>query len=45
MLNRFLEKIRYQYNVKSYLWKAESQKNGNIHFHNYERLHTLQQNP
>lgn len=33
MLNRFLEKIRYQYNLKSYLWKAESQQNGNIHFH------------
>jgi hypothetical protein len=33
MLNKFLEWIRYNYGVKSYIWKAEPQNNGNIHFH------------
>lgn len=32
MLNAFLEWMRYK-GVKSYIWKAEPQKNGNIHFH------------
>lgn len=29
----FLENLVKTYNVKFYLWKAEAQKNGNIHFH------------
>lgn len=33
MLNDFLEWMRYNFKVKSYIWKAEAQKNGNIHFH------------
>jgi len=32
-LNHFLTVLREKYNVSKYLWKAESQKNGNIHFH------------
>lgn len=32
-LNRFLESLRSNFGMKSYLWRAESQKNGNIHFH------------
>lgn len=33
MLNKLLEKLRYNCGMKSYLWRAERQKNGNIHFH------------
>lgn len=32
-LNQFLVEIRKKYNVVDYIWKAETQKNGNIHFH------------
>ena len=32
-LNQFLVELRKHYNVKNYLWKAELQKNENIHFH------------
>lgn len=32
-LNSFLDEIRKQHNVKHYVWRAELQKNGNIHFH------------
>jgi hypothetical protein len=32
-LDSFLIKIKREYNVKHYIWKAELQKNGNIHFH------------
>ena len=33
LLNQFLTEIRQQFKVKKYLWRAEPQKNGNIHFH------------
>ena len=33
MLVRFVENLTKTYNVKHYVWKAEPQKNGNIHFH------------
>ncbi len=33
LLNQFLTEIRIKYNCKNYLWRAESQRNGNIHFH------------
>lgn len=32
-LNHFLVEARRKWNVKNYLWRAEPQKNGNIHFH------------
>lgn len=32
-LNLFLTKLRKNHNLKNYIWKAEIQKNGNIHFH------------
>ena len=32
-LNQFLIEIRKRYRVKNYIWRAEKQKNGNIHFH------------
>lgn len=32
-LNRFFVDLRKKYKVKNYIWKAEFQKNGNIHFH------------
>lgn len=32
-LNQFLTEIRKHYNVKNFVWKAELQKNENIHFH------------
>ena len=32
-LNQFLIEIRKRYHVKNYIWRAELQKNGNIHFH------------
>lgn len=32
-LNQFLTTLRQKFNVKNYVWKAELQKNGNIHFH------------
>ena len=33
MLNQFLTECRQQYKTRKYLWRAETQKNGNIHFH------------
>jgi len=33
LLNHFLTQIRRKYKVQSYVWKAETQDNGNIHFH------------
>lgn len=32
-LNNFLNRIRNEHNVHHYVWRAEKQKNGNIHFH------------
>jgi len=29
----FLQTLRRKYNMKYYIWKAEKQNNGNIHFH------------
>lgn len=33
MLAPFLKWMYRQHNAKNYIWKAETQKNGNIHFH------------
>jgi len=33
LLNQFLLELKRDYNVKRYLWRAESQYHGNIHFH------------
>jgi len=33
LLNHWLITAKRQFNVSHYLWKAETQKNGNIHFH------------
>jgi hypothetical protein len=33
VLNHFLVEARKKWNVSKYVWKAERQKNGNIHFH------------
>lgn len=32
-LNQFLTEIRHRYKVKHYVWRAETQANGNLHFH------------
>lgn len=32
-LEPFLRRMRNKYNVKNYIWKAERQLNGNIHYH------------
>lgn len=32
-LNQFIIEIKKRYQVKNYIWRAEKQKNGNIHFH------------
>lgn len=32
-LNQFIIECRKYYQVKNYVWRAEKQKNGNIHFH------------
>lgn len=32
-LNSFLNECRQFHNLKNYVWRAERQKNGNIHFH------------
>lgn len=32
-LNQFLTEIRSDYDVKKYIWKAEKQENGSLHFH------------
>lgn len=33
LLNRFIINLKTRYNVGHYFWRAEPQKNGNIHFH------------
>lgn len=33
LLEPFLQTLRRKYKCKSYVWRAEKQKNGNIHFH------------
>lgn len=33
LLNRFLQEAKRKWNVVNYLWRAEAQENGNIHFH------------
>lgn len=33
LLNQFLTELRHKYKVVNYLWRAEAQANGNIHFH------------
>lgn len=33
LLNRFIIQVQRNHKVKNYLWKAEAQKNGRIHFH------------
>lgn len=33
LLFRFIETLQVKYNLKHYLWRAERQQNGNIHFH------------
>lgn len=33
LLNRFLVECRQEWKVNHYFWRAEPQKNGNIHFH------------
>lgn len=33
LLNQFLVELRYYYQVRNYVWRAEKQANGNIHFH------------
>ena len=33
LLNDFLTQISKKYNIELYVWKAEKQENGNIHFH------------
>ena len=32
-LNSMLNELRMWHNIKNYIWRAELQKNGNIHFH------------
>lgn len=32
-LNQFLIEIQRKFNINNYVWRAEKQKNGNIHFH------------
>lgn len=33
IFNKWLEWARYNFDMVNYVWKAEAQKNGNIHFH------------
>lgn len=33
LLNQFLTELREKHNLTNYVWKAEKQKNGNLHFH------------
>jgi len=33
LLNQFLTELRTKFKCSNYLWRAESQRNGNIHFH------------
>lgn len=32
-INQFLQEMRFNYKMKNFVWKAELQGNGNIHFH------------
>ena len=32
-LNQFIVEIKKRYHVKNFVWRAEKQKNGNLHFH------------
>lgn len=32
-LNQFLIELRHKWSVRNYIWRAEKQKNGNLHFH------------
>lgn len=32
-LNQFLIELKKNYHTKNYIWRAEKQKNGNLHFH------------
>jgi len=33
ILEPFIKKLKYEYDIVNYFWRAEPQKNGNIHFH------------
>lgn len=33
LLNQFLTELRQKHHCKNYMWRAETQRNGNIHFH------------
>ena len=33
LLHQFLSEARTKWNINNYIWKAEKQENGNIHFH------------
>lgn len=33
LLELYLKRLNYTYGMENYFWKAEKQKNGNIHFH------------
>lgn len=33
LLNQFLIEAKHKWNLNNYVWKAERQKNGNLHFH------------
>lgn len=33
LLMPFIQKLKRKYGVKNYIWRAERQKNGNIHYH------------
>ena len=33
LLNQFLTELREKFGLKNYIWKAEKQENGNLHFH------------
>lgn len=51
ILNNFLNQCKTKFGMKSYIWKAETQKNNNLHFHittdtyiHYEKLKNLWNN-
>lgn len=33
LLEPFIKRMKYHFNLKNYVWKAETQQNGNIHIH------------
>lgn len=33
MLSQFIDKLQYNHQIKNLFWRAEKQKNGNLHFH------------